>query len=303
MSAATRQSRRSRSQVTVAALEARQHMAADLTGSSSMVGGYYGPNDDLGDVQITVKQSGGIGMYAGTPVIVSTYLSKDTKFGNSDDIKIASTVFLLDANKSKSQTQEQDASNLPSAVKAGAYYVVTQVDEFGVYPESKESNNVSFSKKPDVRVVTDKLPTGAVTGTSKNDTVLVQQNTDTTLVVVNGKAGYFQNVDRQFLTIETGKGNDTIRASSTTLFGTNLVVDAGAGNDTVYGGSGNDKLNGGSGNDKLFGLAGSDSLLGGGGNDYLEGGEGTDQLDGGSGTDQAKKDTQATFASIEKLIK
>lgn len=56
-------------------------------------------------------------------------------------------------------------------------------------------------------------------------------------------------------------------------------VNAGTGNDTVYGGSGDDVLYGGSG---------ADSLLGGAGNDSLFGGElsKTDRLRGGSGADR-----------------
>lgn len=39
-------------------------------------------------------------------------------------------------------------------------------------------------------------------------------------------------------------------------------MDAGAGNDQLYGGTGNDTLRGGTGNDKLYGEAGNDSLIG-----------------------------------------
>ncbi|WP_068117119.1 calcium-binding protein [Tropicimonas marinistellae] len=70
--------------------------------------------------------------------------------------------------------------------------------------------------------------------------------------------------------------------------GTNLkdVINAGLGNDKIYGKGGADTLIGGIGKDKLFGDAGSDKLLGGDGSDVLKGGEKGDRLDGGKGTDK-----------------
>ncbi len=73
-------------------------------------------------------------------------------------------------------------------------------------------------------------------------------------------------------------------------------IDAGAGNDVVYGGWSQDTLAGGAGNDTLYGNHGNDLLQGGadndslygqGGNDTLAGGLGTNLLDGGDGTDTA----------------
>ena len=65
------------------------------------------------------------------------------------------------------------------------------------------------------------------------------------------------------------------------------AMDAGAGNDFLFGGSGNDYLIGGEGDDRLYGRAGNDLLSGGEGNDTLSGDQGTDTLDGGNGTDTA----------------
>ncbi|MCE4536433.1 PA14 domain-containing protein [Pelomonas sp. P7] len=59
-------------------------------------------------------------------------------------------------------------------------------------------------------------------------------------------------------------------------YGLGDVIDAGAGNDKVFGLVGADRLNGGAGNDTLDGGAGNDTLVGGGGADVLIGGTGRD---------------------------
>ena len=63
------------------------------------------------------------------------------------------------------------------------------------------------------------------------------------------------------------------------------IVDAGPGNDTVYGGNGSDSILGGDGNDSIRGFAGNDSILGGNDRDSIDGGDGADTLLGGSGND------------------
>jgi Ca2+-binding RTX toxin-like protein len=55
-------------------------------------------------------------------------------------------------------------------------------------------------------------------------------------------------------------------------------VNAGAGDDTVYGSAYNDTILGEDGNDTLFGLGGNDFLFGGAGNDKMYGGVGDDTL-------------------------
>ncbi|MBM5574497.1 type I secretion C-terminal target domain-containing protein [Deefgea sp. CFH1-16] len=66
------------------------------------------------------------------------------------------------------------------------------------------------------------------------------------------------------------------------------LVNAGSGNDTVFGENGSDALYGNAGNDKLFGGAGIDALRGGAGNDLLAGGSGNDILRGDAGSDTFK---------------
>ena len=59
------------------------------------------------------------------------------------------------------------------------------------------------------------------------------------------------------LTIDTGAGNDTISASAINRA---VVLNGGAGNDTLTGGTGNDTLSGGAGKDSLNGGAGIDTV-------------------------------------------
>ena len=70
---------------------------------------------------------------------------------------------------------------------------------------------------------------------------------------------------------------------------TRIVVDGGAGNDTIdasgvtvpvviLGGDGDDLINGGNGNDILLGGAGNDNISGSHGNDLIGGGKGRDAL-------------------------
>ena len=62
-------------------------------------------------------------------------------------------------------------------------------------------------------------------------------------------------------------------------------IDAGDGDDTVYGGDGNDTLIGNAGADHLYGENGNDLLLGGTLPDFMDGGAGNDELHGGDDAD------------------
>ncbi|MGC2203239.1 MAG: calcium-binding protein [Stellaceae bacterium] len=67
----------------------------------------------------------------------------------------------------------------------------------------------------------------------------------------------------------TGDGPDTIQA--------------GSGNDTIYGGSSPDSIIGGSGHDLIFGGGGDDTIMGGSGPDTIFGGPGHNTIEAGSG--------------------
>ena len=65
-----------------------------------------------------------------------------------------------------------------------------------------------------------------------------------------------------------------------------IHVEAGLGDDKIYGGTNSDYLSGGDGNDSLFGGNGNDTLIGGDGNDYLKAGTETEAYDAATGTSQ-----------------
>jgi hypothetical protein len=100
-------------------------------------------------------------------------------------------------------------------------------------------------------------------------------------------------------------GNDLIDLAIATyavpaLAGTGPVdqytrVDAGAGNDTVYGGKARDVILGGIGDDRLFGSDGNDRLDGGRGRDSLRGGDGNDVVWGGLDNDTLGGDSGNDF--------
>ena len=88
------------------------------------------------------------------------------------------------------------------------------------------------------------------------------------------------------LEIDALGGNDSVNGSALKLNSVQqLVVDGGAGNDTITGGLGNDFLSGGDDNDKMLGGGGDDQLFGDNGKDVLDGGTGNDSLTGGAGND------------------
>jgi Ca2+-binding RTX toxin-like protein len=144
-------------------------------------------------------------------------------------------------------------------------------------------------------------PTGAIVGTSGNDTLTGTAGNDTIQGldgndVLRGGAG--NNV------LDGGNGIDTVEYAGTTAVTVSLSVtgpqSTGVSNDTlisienIVAGSGNDSLTGNGransitgadGNDTIFGRSGDDMLFGGNGNDWLFGGNGNDSHYGGSGDD------------------
>ena len=116
-------------------------------------------------------------------------------------------------------------------------------------------------------------------GTGKNDTFVMEDNLGNLNSVeeIDGGAGTNKIIG--------GNADETLDFSDITL--TNIdKIDAGKGDDTVFGSDGDDYIRGNKGDDELSGGAGDDTLQGDQGNDTIYGGEGNDVIYGGSGKDE-----------------
>jgi hypothetical protein len=106
----------------------------------------------------------------------------------------------------------------------------------------------------------------------------------------------FPAKDVNSVLVRAGAGDDKVDMAIATyatpaLAGTGPLtkgtrVDAGPGNDTVYGGTARDVVLGGIGDDVVLGMDGNDFIDGGRGEDTLRGGNGNDTLFGGLGDDR-----------------
>src|SRR5262249_5299460 len=90
------------------------------------------------------------------------------------------------------------------------------------------------------------------------------------------------------LLVNGGNGNDTIAASQLATGSIGLTVDAGAGNDVIFGSQGADVLLGGDGNDVVVGGRGDDvALLGTGADTFVwTPGDGSDTVEGQADSDR-----------------
>jgi hypothetical protein len=131
-----------------------------------------------------------------------------------------------------------------------------------------------------------------VNGTNNADTIVVETKDyglpGIVLVQVteNGKVTqpFIPYVAGKSVTVNGKGGADNIQCQKSDL---PVVVDGGAGTDTIHGGSKADVLKGGDNNDTIYGRDGDDTLFGGNHNDTLIGGWGADDLIGGDGKDTA----------------
>jgi len=121
-----------------------------------------------------------------------------------------------------------------------------------------------------------------VNGTETNDVINVSgsaTNIDVTglsasVTILGGESG------NDKLIINGLGGDDTIDASAVPAGAIDLVLNGGAGNDTLIGGAGNDVLNGQQGADTMFGGPGDDTFPWnpGDGSDIIEGQDGVDTM-------------------------
>ncbi|MEQ8787933.1 MAG: FG-GAP-like repeat-containing protein [Pirellulaceae bacterium] len=126
----------------------------------------------------------------------------------------------------------------------------------------------------------------AVLGTSANDRILVNQNSDSLIIYVGTvEAGEsrdrqvaslaLNHLDTQQVEILGYDGDDYLRNNTNRL---GLLI-GGAGDDTIFGGGARDIIHGDAGDDRIDGN---------GGDDYLDGGADHDHLNGGGGVDWAE---------------
>jgi subtilase family serine protease len=128
----------------------------------------------------------------------------------------------------------------------------------------------------------------SITGTSGNDTIVVQLdpgNSSDVQVTINSNSTYFVYSKIKEIKISDGSGNDDVAING--YVDVKAAITAGNGNDTLSGSSyGHDTLTAGSGSDLLISNGPDDSIKGGSGNDTITGSSaGYDTLTGGSGND------------------
>ncbi len=92
-----------------------------------------------------------------------------------------------------------------------------------------------------------------------------------TRVIVTCGAPSRTQVNRVTLRVRLGGGDDTFVAAPWDDVQPRVIVDGGAGNDTIYGSTNSDDIMGGAGDDKLFGLDDVDNIDGGDGADLVVG--------------------------------
>ena len=124
----------------------------------------------------------------------------------------------------------------------------------------------------------DSLGVLTINGTAGND-ALVFYNISGKLMV-NGLNQSFNTASVREIVVNAGAGNDTVRLDCQAYGYQAITAKA-----TINGGDGNDLLIGGEAADSIFGGAGNDQISGGGGDDYLDGGLGNDLMYGGAGND------------------
>lgn len=123
----------------------------------------------------------------------------------------------------------------------------------------------------------------SITGTANADTVVLAEANHVLSVTSGGVTNSFNVDGLTKISVKAGAGNDTITAATVTH---GMLLDGGAGDDSITGGSGNDTIIGGVGNDLMTGGAGSDLLIGGSGTNTFHADDAiADTLDSAGGVD------------------
>jgi Ca2+-binding RTX toxin-like protein len=138
-----------------------------------------------------------------------------------------------------------------------------------------------------------------VTGTSGDDQITIRTAKDDAgnkiLVVVEGvKGADVEPVVTKItdpvtsVVVNAGAGNDSVslKGNRKHPFSIAATINGEDGNDRLTGGAGADLINGGAGNDRADGGDGNDQINGDAGDDRLDGGAGNDIMNGGDGNDR-----------------
>jgi len=125
-------------------------------------------------------------------------------------------------------------------------------------------------------------------GTGGDDDIGIARDGTNNVAVFAAGGQVIDVTNVEHLLVQGGAGNDTISGQNGIATLTQLTLDGGAGNDTLRGGDGNDLLIGGDGNDFIDGNIGSDTALMGAGDDTFQWdpGDGSDIVEGQAGFDK-----------------
>jgi len=122
-------------------------------------------------------------------------------------------------------------------------------------------------------------------GGTGEDSLLLDQQITTLRRLILDAAASVEVITAHDGAAYAGDGNDFWNLSGVSAYGSALLIDLGAGNDSLLGTAAADQVQAGSQNDTLDGMAGNDSLWGGDGNDRIFGSDGDDSLTGDAGND------------------
>jgi Ca2+-binding RTX toxin-like protein len=179
--------------------------------------------------------------------------------------------------------------------RAGAGIVALAIGAALAAPTASLASTAGFDQQGRLWVVG--------TGNEENK-VTIKLDPDTANLLVSDLAGVVPGLDcleidpldvtcsaTETIEVTLGAGDDVLSTRTTypgaLPAGVRMIVDGGAGNDTLVAGPGTDRVVGGKGKDVLAGEGGDDDLVGGPGRDGLIGFAGNDLIDGGPGADAA----------------
>jgi Ca2+-binding RTX toxin-like protein len=205
--------------------------------------------------------------------ITLDFSSGDITLGDGNDfLETGDTNDIIDAGPGNdriilhggSDTVTGGAGN-DSVQSAGSDDIVTGIETFEPRPHS------AVLDRGIVKVIGD-----------GNVKAWINAGNPTRLVVTDGITAYsFRRASVKQINIKTNEMDDRIEALTTGAGALDIpmVVDSGAGKDTIIGGSGRDTLDGGRDDDRIYGMGGNDVL-------GSRSTDGADSLDGGDGNDE-----------------